>query len=64
MTVRAVGVPSQCALVPSARVTFFGLKPFCLANASYVSVVDGFKYLGPFRQRSIDVAHPAAFINN
>lgn len=64
MTFRAVGLPSQCALVPSARVTLSGLKPFCLVNASYVSVVDGFKYLGPFRQRYINVAHPAAVRNN
>ena len=57
MMFRAEGLPSQCAFVPSARVTLCGVKPSRFANVSYVSVVDGFKYLcSPSRQRSENVA--------
>lgn len=49
MTFRAVDFPSQCAFVPSARVTLSGTKPCCFANASYVSVVEGFRYLFSFQ---------------
>lgn len=53
MTFRAVGFPSQCAFVPLGRVTLSGTNLFCLANAKYVSVVDGLRYLGRSRQRSL-----------